>query len=394
MFERTLVSALSALALCASAAASAQQSASSQAAAPSAAPRPATAVPVDTATDLTNGWALLAEGKPAQAAEKAAQVLKGDPRSISGLTLAIEADLARSGVEAALGQYEQWLGSRTMEEPGVVRRIAQASLYMEAAQRQDTAIRLQALRDLAAAGDATAEAALSASLAGGSGSEARILAARGNQKAIAVLIADLKKQSTNTVLAIDALGQSGSRQAIPVLVEQLSDPKAEVRGSALSALGRLGDKDVIQQIKPFLADERAFVRTSAAGALYRLGDDSGLQILQELISQPIPSMRLAAADAMSSRPDGAWMALVRDLTNAPEAEVRASAARLIAPHDPALATSVLESLLTNENPAIRDLAALLITDVPLDLTTLRRLMRDTNRLTRVRAAGRVLVLTR
>ena len=391
MFERTLVSALSALALCASAAA---QQSSPQTPTPSTASRPATAVSVDTATDLTNGWALLADGKAAPAAEKAAQVLKADPRSIAGLTLAIEADLARSGVDSALAQYERWLGSRTMEEPGVVRRIALAALHTEAAQRQDTAIRLQALRDLAATGDATAGAALSAALSAGSGAEARILAAQGNPKAISMLISDLRKQSTNTVLAIDALGQSGSRQAIPVLLEQLSDPKPEVRGSALSALGKIGDKDVIPQIKPFLADERAFVRTSAAGALYRLGDDSGLQILQELMSQPVPSMRLAAADAMSSRPDSAWMALVRELTNAPEAEVRASAARLIAPHDPALAASVLESLLTNENPAIRDLAAHMIIDVPFDLTTLRRLMRDPNRLTRVQAAGRVLALTK
>ena len=392
MFERTLASALCALLLCAQV--SAQQSPTPQTAAPATAARPATAVSIDVATDLTNGWALLADGKAAQAAERAARVLRADPRSIAGLNLAIEAELARSGVDAALAQYERWLGNRSMEEPGVVRRIAQAVLHMEAAQRQDMAIRLQALRDLAAAGDTTAEAALAASLSAGSGSEARILAARGNQKAISVLIADLRKQSTNAVLAIDALGQSGSRQAIPVLLEQLSDTKPEVRGSALSALGKLGDKDVIPQIKPFLGDERAFVRTSAAGALYRLGDDSGLQVLQELMSQPVPSLRLAAADAMSSRPDGAWLALVRELTSAPDAEVRASAARLIAPHDPALAASVLEPLLTHENPVIRDLAADGIGDIPLDLTTLRRLMRDPNRLTRVRAAGRVLVLTK
>jgi glucose/arabinose dehydrogenase len=110
MFERTLASALCAVVLCAQV--SAQQSSSPQTAAPSTAPRPATAVSVDVATDLTNGWALLADGKAAQAAEKAARVLSADPRSIAGLTLAIEADLARSGVDAALAQYERWLGNR------------------------------------------------------------------------------------------------------------------------------------------------------------------------------------------------------------------------------------------------------------------------------------------
>jgi HEAT repeat protein len=132
----------------------------------------------------------------------------------------------------------------------------------------------------------------------------------------------------------------------------------------------------------------------AAGALYRMGDDSGLQVLQELTAEPAPNMRLAAADAMASRPDGTWLALVRELTAAPDLEVRASAARLIAPHDPELARSVLESLAANENPAIRELASQGLGEVPSDLTSLRRLMRSPDRLMRIRAAGRVMVVTR
>jgi hypothetical protein len=357
-------------------------------------PRPATAIAVETAAELTNGWALLTDGKAAQAAERAARVLAADPRSTAGLILAVEADLARAGVATALMQYERWLGARTLEEPGVVRRIAVAALREEAAQQQDSAVRLEALRSLAAAGDAAADTELSRALSAGSGVEARMLATMGNQRAVAVLLADLQKGIANTVLTVDALGESGSRQAMAPLLGLLADSRIEVRGAAVNALGKFGDRSLVSRLKPLLSDQSGFVRVRAAGALYRLGDDSGLQLLQDLMADPSASMRLAAADAMASRPDTGWLALVRDLTRVREGEVRAAAARLIAAHDPDLARTVLESLTSDENPAIRDLASQWIADVPTDLTGLRRLMRASNRMTRVRAAGRVLALTR
>jgi hypothetical protein len=352
------------------------------------------AMGIEEATELTNGWALLAEGRAEQAAARAARVLAADPRSASALMLAVEAEIARAGAGPALTRYEAWLGQRTIEEAGVLRRVAQAALKGEAAQRQDSAARLEALRALVQAGDGAAEAELARAVVEGRSAETRILAAMGNQRAVTVLLADLGKGLGNPVLTIDALGRSGSKQAIAPLLAKLEDPKNEVRGAALEALGRLGGPDIVPRLKPLLADRSGYVRVKAAGALYRMGDDSGLQVLQELTAEPAPNMRLAAADAMASRPDGTWLALVRELTAAPDLEVRASAARLIAPHDPELARSVLESLAANENPAIRELASQGLGEVPSDLTSLRRLMRSPDRLMRIRAAGRVMVVTR
>jgi HEAT repeat protein len=347
------------------------------------------------ASAVMNGWTLLAQGRADQAAATAEKVLTTNPRSAAGLVLALEAELARAGALAALTRYERWLGQRTLEEPAALGRIARGLLQEGAAQSEDPAARTESLRGLAAGGDAGAIAELERAAAAGSWGDALPLAALGNTRGVNVLIEALNKGSGNVMVIAQALGDSKSKAAVTPLIARLEDPKSEVRAMAAQSLGKLGDASAVPRLKALLSDRTAFVRIQAAGALHRLGDDSGQPVLQELMSQTVPSMRLAAADAMSSRPDAAWQALVRELATSQDLEVRAQAARLIAPHDPELARSVLEPLLTNGNPAIRELASdAAIESGPGDLTALRHLMRSNERLTRVRAAARVAGLTR
>jgi HEAT repeat protein len=106
-------------------------------------------------------------------------------------------------------------------------------------------------------------------------------------------------------------------------------------------------------------------------------------------------VRLAAAEAMSAQPTDEWRALVRSLLSVPEVEVQIGAARLIGPHDPDAAFSVLESLASSENPVQRELAARATGDIETtDMTVLRRLLKNTYPLGKVRAATRVLAITR
>jgi HEAT repeat protein len=344
---------------------------------------------------VMNGWTLLAQGKSDQASITAEKVLTANPRSAAGLVLALEAELARAGALAGLTRYERWLGQRSVEEPAALGRIARGLLKEGAAQTEDPAVRVEALRGLVAAGDVAAVAELERSAATGSWNDAMALAAVGNTRGVNVLIGALNKGTGNVTLIAQALGDSRSKAAVAPLLARLDDPKSEVRAMAAQALGKLGDASVVARLKALLSDQTPFVRVQTAGALYRLGDDSGQSILQELLAQTVPSMRLAAADAMSSRPDAAWQTLVRELTSSQDLETRAGAARLIAPHDPELARSVLDPLLTNGNPAIRELAAdAAIESGPGDFTALRHLLRSNERLTRIKAAARVVGLTR
>jgi len=362
---------------------------------PQTAPRLPGAVSVEEATLITNGWALLAQGLYLQAATKAAQVLAAYPRSGAALLLAIEAELARGGAAAGLGQYERWLRQRTLEEPLVLRRVAHAVLREEAAQQQDQAARVEALSGLADEGESGAARELAAVASRSGGAATRTLASLGDERAVRTLVAELGRGSGDPVSTLDALGASGSPLAIAPAVERLKDPRQEVRGAAAEGLGKLGDTRLVAALTPMLSDRSAYVRVKAAGALLRLGDDTGMALLQDMIADPSPTIRIAAAGAMASRPDASWIALVRELTAALEPEVRAAAGRLIAPYDPELSRTVLESLSTNENPAIRELASRTLGEVVTnDLTMLRSLMRSSDRLTRVRGAARLMALTR
>jgi len=357
--------------------------------------RPSVAISVAEATELTNGWALLAEGLFERAAAKAAQVLAAYPRSGAALQLALEAQLARNGAPAALDQYERWLGARTIEEPAALRRLASAMLREATTLKSDPAARTEALRALADDGDARAAGELAQAASKGGASGARAVVSTGDERAVDTLLVELNTGLGNPTRTIDALGASGSTRAIAPLVQRLKDPRQEVRGAVVDALGRLGDGATAALITPLLSDASLHVRVKAAGALLRLGDYSGLPILQELMASPSAAMRLDAAEALASRPDSAWLGLVTELAGDPDPEIRAAAGRLMAPHDPEAARGVLGSLTSDENPAIRELASRGLAEVLSDdLPTLRRLMRNSHSLTRVRAAARVLVLTR
>jgi HEAT repeat protein len=119
-------------------------------------------------------------------------------------------------------------------------------------------------------------------------------------------------------------------------------------------------------------------------------------MLQQLMASQAPAERLQVAEAMAHRPDAGWMDLVLELSREPDPEIQAACGRLLGPHHPEMARAILEPLLRDENPAIRELASQGLGEaLPNDLTGLRRVMRDAASLiTRVRASARVLSLTR
>jgi HEAT repeat protein len=346
---------------------------------------------------LAAGWALLASGKVADAAADATALLGRYPRNVNVLTLAVEAEIARGGSPAGLDLYERWLGSRTFEEPGILRRIALTLLEEIARQPQNPRARLEALRALAADGDTAAAATLSDAAFKGSYADARVLAALGDEKAVNILVAGLNSGATDKLETIKTLSQSHSQLAVRALIAQAKDPEPAVRQAAVAGLGQLGGSQALDAIRPALQDPNGLVRGQAAGALYRLGDNSGLALLTELAASESPDGRLAAAQYMASRPDSAWLSLVRELAHSPKVDVRLAAARLLAPHDPDAARAVFDGLAVDPSVdlAVREEATR--TDATVEnagLSRLRSFLRKPDRLARVAAANRLLELTR
>ncbi len=347
------------------------------------------------ASTLAEGWALLAKGDAAGAARMASQELVRDPRSVAGLALAVDADLARGGTSTGLSTYEKWLGSRRLDDAYVLRRVAHAMLVESSGKQANAAAKLEALTALAADGDQTAASNLEqAALSRGFG-ETRALAAMGNERAVKMLIAQLGSMPGSKTPIVDALGASGSKLAVPPLKALLSDQNDLNRAAAAEALGLLAATDAISVLVPLLQDQVFMVRLKAAGALFRLNDSRGLPLLLELTANEHATIRVAAARELASEPDANWQSTVRSLTNDPDPAVRLEAAGLIAPFDQPLAKGVLDALMRDGNIGIREAASgVLVERVAADFATLRALLRSGDVGIRVKAAGRILELTR
>lgn len=354
---------------------------------------PPAAIPQAESAALTEGWASLAAGRYEDAARVAARVSSRFPRSVAAALLAVEADIARGGATRALDAYESWLGGRTLDEPGVLRRIARAFLYEWSRQTSDTRARTIALEALAADGDPQAAAILGP--AGAAGSTDRQAKAKGPDAAVDRLAAAVASNSGLKLREIQQLGDTGNPRAVVPLVAVLADPNPENRAAAAEALGRLGGDQAMAALRPLLKDPHGVVKVAAAGALYGLGDFSGANVLQELAANDEPSMRRTAAQLMASHPDENWKALVRGLASAPDTTIQLDAARMMTPHDPEAARAILDRLMNDPNLAIREEAAVAFAEAPIsDFPTLRRLLRASPGRARVHAAARILALTR
>jgi HEAT repeat protein len=340
------------------------------------------------------GWTALARGDLQRASSLANRALTESPRGAAAVALAVEVEIARAGAMAGLDIYERWLGERRVDEPYVLRRIAQAHLRQAVKDRQASGARLEALKALAADGEAAAVADLTAAAAQGGQAEAGILATQGDRRAVEALVSQLRAGGPRRATIL-ALGNSGSPLAIPALTELLADPRDDTRAAAADGLGHLGARDAIPQIKPLLQDQSFPVRMAAAAALYRLEDYSGVTLLDQMMSSENASVRLGAAEAMAARPDATWQAVVRQLTGDPDETVQLGAAGLIAPYDRELSAAVLQRLGQSGNLAIREEASRVLAErVASDFGTLRKLLRAPDALSAARAARRILELTR
>ena len=163
---------------------------------------------------------------------------------------------------------------------------------------------------------------------------------------------------------------------------------SEMKAADVSSLSAIGSRICPSHVT--CRRRRARYPTSQS-----VNDASALSWLRQLETSEHAGIRLIAAQATATRPDGAWLRLVRSLITDADPEVRREAAQLLAPHDPDAAKAALRPLLTHANPAEREAATLsFVQFVDDDLASLRRFLRTGDAETRVRAAARILELTR
>jgi len=321
--------------------------------------------------------------------------MEEDPTNPAAVLLIVEIALARGGSVAALDTYEQWRRARRVDSPYVLRRVARSTLLEVLQTSKEAALRSEAARGLAAGGEPNVADTLKVSSAGSNIVDTQTLASLGDPQAIDALATALQQGTTDRMIAIHALAESGSPRAIDALLQMLDHPRPELRAAAARGLGRLNARAAIPRLQALLADSVPITQLGAAVGLHHMQDASGTVVLQARLGSGVSAVRLEAASALASNPDAAWMSTIRRLLGDPDPVIQIGGARLLAPHDPAAATATIDRLAQDPNLAVREEAQRVAPDVVgNDFDRLRALLRAADPIIRVRAAARMLSLTR
>lgn len=104
------------------------------------------------------------------------------------------------------------------------------------------------------------------------------------------------KRTAIRLRAFRLLGRLKSREAVPLLIAGLKDPKPEVRTIAAWALGEIGDQRAVSALHRLLGDKDAEVRREAVIALGKLGAKEILR--SHLTTEKSTTVRAAALLAL------------------------------------------------------------------------------------------------
>ncbi len=365
---------------------------------PSVAPQPSSA------RDLAEGWSALAGGRTTEAEAAAEKLLRAGSRRHDAVSLTIAARVQGGRVDRALDRYEEWIKTAPHEDVFLLQPIAGGTLEALAT-ASDAGIRVDALRELAEAGDKSAGERLAAMAAAGGmrGMADEALARGGDAQAIARLtrLVGTKGGRDDVSGAIEALAAARPAEAVTTIAAALDPARAmPTKMAAARALGELGSADGVPALRQALKDPEPSVRMMAAAALARLGDQGGADVIREMENSPVTDIRLMAAEASAAAsPTGGWVATATTALQDPDPLVRLTAARMLIAHgaDPAAARATLDRALNDPNPALRLVAVGTLEQIPAprlgdDIPTLRRLLRDADARVRMGAASALLML--
>jgi HEAT repeat protein len=88
------------------------------------------------------------------------------------------------------------------------------------------------------------------------------------------------------ISALTAMGISGDRRWLSVIMDELESPFAEMRFAAATAAGRLGDPEVIDHLMRLIEDDMPEVKAAALRALAAIGGETAQRLLATLAEDP------------------------------------------------------------------------------------------------------------
>lgn len=99
--------------------------------------------------------------------------------------------------------------------------------------------------------------------------------------------------------AVDALGDTGSNNAVQALEQALLDSATEVREAAIEAFTEIGGVESARALVVALNDEDAELREDAVEALGEIGGLTAIRLLEKALGDPQIEIQEAAAEILS-----------------------------------------------------------------------------------------------
>ncbi len=116
------------------------------------------------------------------------------------------------------------------------------------------------------------------------------------------------------LLAVTALGESGNRNALPVLLRALADPEPNVTSAAADALAVLGDAGAVNGLARASLEGPLWSRLSAVVALGQLRDARAIPALADAAAEPL--LVAAAMHSLGEIADPAGLDAIRRVLDA------------------------------------------------------------------------------
>ena len=148
-----------------------------------------------------------------------------------------------------------------------------------------------------------------------------------------------------------ALGDMGSRAAIPALISALSDRERDVRAAAVRSLGRLGATEAVDDVVRALAHKEV-PRAVAAQAVLAIGP-AAVPSLRGLVEGDDRNVRGVAVDLLGFLGGAPEVAIVSERLHDASADVRAGAARALGRLGGREASAELQAALADRVPFVR-----------------------------------------
>jgi hypothetical protein len=125
--------------------------------------------------------------------------------------------------------------------------------------------------------------------------------------------------------AAEALGESGSREAVQPLIDALEDPFVDVQWLAARSLGKLKDERAVGPLVRLLTSPDKWTRLGAVLALREIGQERAVLPLMALLHDPDRRVREAVVLALGDLGDGAAADKMTDALNDPDEKVKTAA---------------------------------------------------------------------